>query len=397
MSGTSIERVSEAGPRVPRTRLDRIAEWYRSSPVGTWGMVVINAVLQGAGIVLAFSLGFNVPMIKFVLTAVTGLSLIWRRRWPLGIVIVNNVALMIKMIKSDSAEFLLPLLVAVYTLIAIASVRQRLLGIATTMVFMFIPYLASINGPLPGLMKERVPLSDFMQEAGFLIVVVTVASITRSRRESLEHGDAQLASHTAEQQLVVQRDAARYQARVAAELHDSVGHSLTAIIALSEGLQGASGIPDVDEAIDLVNSLARDGLADTRNAVASLQSSPAILDDFGSGALTSSRPMIATGDRHQCGPHRDRSTPQRHRRGPGTRRTRLHRRPGGPHQRHAARRGRHARRRLPGPHRLIHPDHRVRRRTRHDPCRLLAGLPRAVHRSRTDQPGLRDPRARRCA
>ena len=297
MSSTSIERASAAGPRVPRTRLDRIAEWYRSSPVGTWGMVVINAVLQGAGIVLAFSLGFNVPMIKFVLTAVTGLSLIWRRRWPLMIVIVNNVALMIKMIKNDSAEFLLPLLVAVYTLIAIASVRQRLLGIAATMAFMFIPYLASINGPLPGLMKERVPLSDFMQEAGFLIVVVTVASITRSRRESLEHGDAQLASHTAEQQLVVQRDAARYQARVAAELHDSVGHSLTAIIALSEGLQGASGIPDVDEAIDLVNSLARDGLADTRNAVASLQSSPALLDDFGSGALTSSRPMIATGAR----------------------------------------------------------------------------------------------------
>jgi len=297
MSSMSIEQLPEAGPMVPRTRLDRIAEWYRSSPVGTWGMVVINAVLQGAGIVLAFSLGFNVPMIKFVLTAVTGLSLIWRRRWPLGIVIVNNVALMIKMIKSDSAEFLLPLLVAVYTLIAIASVRQRLLGIAATMAFMFIPYLASINGPLPGLMKERVPLSDFIQEAGFLIVVVTVASITRSRRESLEHGDAQLASHTAEQQLVVQRDAARYQARVAAELHDSVGHSLTAIIALSEGLQGASGIPDVDEAIDLVNSLARDGLADTRNAVASLQSSPAILDDFGSGALTSSRPMIATGAR----------------------------------------------------------------------------------------------------
>lgn len=295
MSGTSIERVSEAGPRVPRTRLDRIAEWYRSSPVGTWGMVVINAVLQGAGIVLAFSLGFNVPMIKFVLTAVTGLSLIWRRRWPLGIVIVNNVALMIKMIKSDSAEFLLPLLVAVYTLIAIASVRQRLLGIATTMVFMFIPYLASINGPLPGLMKERVPLSDFMQEAGFLIVVVTVASITRSRRESLEHGDAQLASQAAEQQLVVQRDAARYQAQVAAELHDSVGHSLTAIIALSEGLHGASGNPDVDEAIDLVNSLARDGLADTRSAVASLQSSPAILDDVGSGTLADSRPMIASG------------------------------------------------------------------------------------------------------
>lgn len=292
MSSTSIERASAAGPRVPRTRLDRIAEWYRASPVGTWGVVVINALFQTAGIGFASSLGTSTLALKCVLSVMTSLSLIWRRSWPLMIVISNNVALMMKMIKNNSSDFLLPLLVAVYTLIAIASVRDRLLGIAATVVFMFIPYLASFNGPLPGLMEERVPLSDFMQEAGFLIVVVTVASITRSRRESLEHGDAQLASHAAEQQLVVQRDAARYQARVAADLHDSVGHSLTAIIALSEGLHGASDIPDVDEAIDLVNSLARDGLADTRNAVASLQSSPPLLDDFGSGTVTSTRPEV---------------------------------------------------------------------------------------------------------
>ena len=292
MSSTSIERASAAGPRVPRTRLDRIAEWYRASPVGTWGVVVINALFQTAGIGFASSLGTSTLALKCVLSVMTSLSLIWRRSWPLMIVITNNVALMMKMIKNNTSDFLLPLLVAVYTLIAIASVRDRLLGIAATVVFMFIPYLASFNGPLPGLMEEKVPLSDFMQEAGFLIVVVTVASITRSRRESLEHGDAQLASHAAEQQLVVQRDAARYQARVAADLHDSVGHSLTAIIALSEGLHGASGIPDVDEAIDLVNSLARDGLADTRNAVASLQSSPPLLDDFGSGTVTSTRPEV---------------------------------------------------------------------------------------------------------
>ena len=292
MSSTSIERASAAGPRVPRTRLDRIAEWYRASPVGTWGVVVINALFQTAGIGFASSLGTSTLALKCVLSVMTSLSLIWRRSWPLMIVISNNVALMMKMIKNNTSDFLLPLLVAVYTLIAIASVRDRLLGIAATVVFMFIPYLASFNGPLPGLMEERVPLSDFMQEAGFLIVVVTVASITRSRRESLEHGDAQLASHAAEQQLVVQRDAARYQARVAADLHDSVGHSLTAIIALSEGLHGASGIPDVDKAIDLVNSLARDGLADTRNAVASLQSSPPLLDDFGSSTVTSTRPEV---------------------------------------------------------------------------------------------------------
>ena len=297
MSGTSIEQNPEAGPRVPRTRLDRIAEWYRASPVGTWGVVVINALFQTAGIGYASSLGMSTLALKCVLSVMTSLSLIWRRRWPLVVVIINNVALMMKMIKTGSAEFLLPLLVAIYTLIAIASVRERLLGITATLVFMSIPYLVSINGPVTGLMREKVPLSDFMEEAGLLIAVVTVASITRSRREALEHGDAQLASQTAEQQLTAQRDAAQYQARVAAELHDSVGHSLTAIIALSEGLHGASGNPDVDEAIDMVNSLARDGLADTRNAVASLQSSPGILDDFGSGAVTSPRPMVVTGAR----------------------------------------------------------------------------------------------------
>ena len=318
---------------------------------------------------------------------------------------------MIKMIKSDSAEFLIPLLVAVYALIAVASVRDRLLGIATTLICMFIPYLASINGPITGLMREKVPLSDFMQEAALLVAVVTVASIARSRREALEHGDAQLASQAAEQQLVVQRDAARYQARVAAELHDSVGHSLTAIIALSEGLHGASGNPDVDEAIDLVNSLARDGLADTRSAVASLQSSPAILDDVGSGTLADSRPMIASGA-HGWDQLEDLLTTVRATgistaltetgRRPsdtamdGTRGARLHRCPGGPHQRHAACRGCHARRHRPGPHRLSHSDHRVRRRAGDGTGRLLSGLPRAVDRSRTDQPGLRDPRARRC-
>ena len=126
MSSTSIERASAAGPRVPRTRLDRIAEWYRASPVGTWGVVVINALFQTAGIGFASSLGTSTLALKCVLSVMTSLSLIWRRSWPLMIVISNNVALMMKMIKNNSSDFLLPLLVAVYTLIAIANVRDRL-------------------------------------------------------------------------------------------------------------------------------------------------------------------------------------------------------------------------------------------------------------------------------
>ncbi|WEV66591.1 histidine kinase [Bifidobacterium sp. ESL0764] len=58
---------------------------------------------------------------------------------------------------------------------------------------------------------------------------------------------------------------------MAAELHDSVGHDLTAIIALAEGLDGSGDSPEVNDAIAMVNDLARQGLADTRTAVKALQ------------------------------------------------------------------------------------------------------------------------------
>lgn len=68
------------------------------------------------------------------------------------------------------------------------------------------------------------------------------------------------------------RRAAERRGRIAGELHDSVGHDLTAIIALTEGLDGATGDELVDGAINQVNELARTGLADTRRAVAALGS-----------------------------------------------------------------------------------------------------------------------------
>ena len=46
-----------------------------------------------------------------------------------------------------------------------------------------------------------------------------------------------------------------------------MGHDLTAIIALSEGLMGATGDETLDAAVASINDLARAGLSDTRRAV----------------------------------------------------------------------------------------------------------------------------------
>ena len=100
---------------------------------------------------------------------------------------------------------------------------------------------------------------------------VGLGLVARARRE--RHRSEQALSNERErsQHLAQERDQAVNQSRIAAELHDSVGHNLTAIIALSEGLDQITGKPEVDDAITMINELARQGLTDTRTAVKALQ------------------------------------------------------------------------------------------------------------------------------
>ena len=69
--------------------------------------------------------------------------------------------------------------------------------------------------------------------------------------------------------LRAERDRAVSRAGIAAELHDSVGHGLTTIIALSEGLAGGAD-PEIDEALGGINEVARECLEQTRRAVRAL-------------------------------------------------------------------------------------------------------------------------------
>ena len=269
--------------RVPRTLLDRVAQWWRTSTLTLWAVGGAAGLFQLMVLNVASYTYPHLPMRGWVIVSLLlAGSLLARRRWPLAVVTATSLASAAVDLWGPRGGLNLLSMLALYALLVAAPTRDRLIGFG----------ICALCTLVPTALAKWPQVSALSPDFLALVLVLAVASISRSRREALEHGDAQLAAQSAEQRLVAQRDAARHQARVAAELHDSVGHSLTAIIALSEGLQGASGIPDVDEAIDLVNSLARDGLADTRNAVASLQSSPALLDDYGSGTVTSSRPEV---------------------------------------------------------------------------------------------------------
>lgn len=268
MSAAPPRGPQPAAPQVPRTPLDRLAARWRASAATLWAVAIVMGLFELliAGRVLIIHPRADIrPLLGLALLVAA--ALLGRRRRPLAVVILTGlICAGVSLWGPQDATFSIPPLVALYSLFAIAGTAQRIIGLLAVFGCWTLPLVAI--GPARPLIGWITP------EILLLAVVVTAAAISRSRREALEHGDALLAAQAAEHRLMAQRDAARRQARVAGELHDSVGHSLTAIIALTEGLAGAADDPELDEAIATVNALARDGLADTRSAVNALQPRP---------------------------------------------------------------------------------------------------------------------------
>ena len=251
--------------RVRRTLLDRVAQWWRTSALTLWAVAGAAGLFQLMVLNVASYTYPHLPLRGWVIVALLlAASLVTRRRWPLAVVIVTSLASGAVDLWGPRGGLNLLSMLALYALLVAAPTRDRIIGFS----------ISALCTLVPTALAKWPQVSTLSPGILILVLVLAVASISRSRREALEHGDAQLAAQSAEHRLVAQRDAARHQARVAAELHDSVGHALTAIIALSEGMQGAGGSPQTDEAIDMMNALAREGLADTRRAVASLQTAP---------------------------------------------------------------------------------------------------------------------------
>ena len=252
--------------RVPRTLLDRVAQWWRTSALTLWVVAGGVGLFQLMVLNVASYTYPHLPLRGWVIASLLlAGSLLARRRWPLAVVVVTSLASAAVDLWGPRGGLNLLSMLALYTLLVTASTRDRLIGFS----------ICALCALTPTTLAKWPQVGALTPGIFTLVLVLAVASISRSRRDALEHGDAQLAAQSAEQRLVAQRDAARHQTRVAAELHDSVGHALTAIIALSEGMQGAGGSPEADEAIDMMNALAREGLADTRRAVSSLQTAPA--------------------------------------------------------------------------------------------------------------------------
>jgi signal transduction histidine kinase len=221
--------------------------------------------------------------------AVMTLSLVLRRRYPLGIWAFTSVAaalLLARLIQlgpyeswSGSALVVLPApLVALYTLTATSGLRGRLAfggSVAGFMVLMYV--LARGNRPninssgLAGLYVS--PTLITLVGLGMLATAWALGETARTRRDS---ADARLAAEAAEKAEHDRAVAAEERARIARELHDITAHHIS-VVTLQAGtarMLAESGQQPSTELLRGIENASRRAMTEIRQALGVIRSTP---------------------------------------------------------------------------------------------------------------------------
>ena len=182
--------------RAPRTFLDQIAEAWRTRPAGAW----IGAAAAGFYQLLLWKLPMagNAEVQTWhwaVANLLVVACLVGRRRWPLTVIALTGIASVLGEFLGAGAGLGTPLLIAVYALIATTGTGPVRCAIGLI--------LATACDIMPGfLISSPFPLISRLVPAFLTIaLVVAAALVSRSRRRTLEHRDAQLAARAAERRL----------------------------------------------------------------------------------------------------------------------------------------------------------------------------------------------------
>ena len=196
-----------------------------------------------------------------------------RRRFPLAAMLAACVCAAVSSPVDEGAYTGVPLLVLMYGLVA----RRDHLKAAASVLAVIAAFWVPVH--LAG--DENLALVHLECILAVVVAALVSRALWTRRRVDQELED----ERTAREQIARERDEAEARSRIAGELHDSVGHDLTAIIALSEGLMGATGDETLDAAVASINDLARAGLSDTRRAVRQLSALHGDAADAGRSGL----------------------------------------------------------------------------------------------------------------
>ena len=249
---------AQAGPGILSTLLLILCATYQGGMIGS---AVLTGRIGDGGLVAGIAptrIGFTV----LILAAMGSTALLAaRRRYPLSVFLTECAVYVAASALGLNNFFLVPVLVALGSAVSRLPLWQHLAVIGAACL------MATASAVLvapPGILME-----EWLSQ----VVAVLLTAIAAMLARSVANWRAAQAEAKAERErfrvLRAERDRAVSRAGIAAELHDSVGHGLTTIIALSEGLAGSAD-PEVDEALGGINEVARECLEQTRRAVRAL-------------------------------------------------------------------------------------------------------------------------------
>jgi signal transduction histidine kinase len=247
------------------------AENPRNRPLRSWAFDAGCAVVAGAAALARFSFGqaghpVHLPAAAAVAVALlTAAALPVRRVWP-GPVFVWTAGAAIVLAQWPDRGALFPVALAV-SLYTVAAMLRRAEAVAAAVLAAGVLLLAVGRD---GTRHWPLAISD---AAGFAAAVAIVGLYAGTRRAYLS------ALRDRARRLERERDqsaalaAAEERARIAREMHDSVAHHLTVIVALSDGaLRAMARAPaEAADAIRDVSGTARQALTETRQLLGVLR------------------------------------------------------------------------------------------------------------------------------
>jgi signal transduction histidine kinase len=243
----------------------------RTRPPLSWAFDVSCAVVAGAASLARFSFGQTAQQVHLSLAAGalvavgTAAALPLRRVWP-GPVFLWTVlaAAVLAQWPDRGALFPVALAVSLYT---VAAMMRRAAALAAAVLVAGVLLLVVGQDGTPHWAAAVV------DAAGFAAAVVVAGLYAGTRRAYLAELRDRARRFERERDQASALAAAEERTRIAREMHDSVAHHLTVIVALSDGaLRAVTRAPaDAADAIRDVSGTARQALAETRRLLGVLR------------------------------------------------------------------------------------------------------------------------------
>ena len=202
--------------------------------------------------------------LALVLVAAQGIPLIWRRRWPVPVVIIIAAArVAYDQIGFGFAPFPLGPAIAFYTVIDRCGAVWRWITVAFAVAGITISLAA------PG---HSEPYEAIFQSMIFIAAWVA-GTLSRAKRANLEAARSRADRAEAELDRLVSREAAAERARIARELHDVVAHHVSLMAVQAEA--ATSLLPDrpaqARRSVEIIGDTARLALTELRRLLGVLR------------------------------------------------------------------------------------------------------------------------------